>query len=225
MIRLVLFDIDGTLIRTGGAGMKAFEKTFAREFNLAQGLEGISFAGRTDPAIVREFFALHHVQPSARNFRRFFGIYVFWLEYFLNKLEGAILPGVARFIRASQALPHPPLMGLLTGNIRLGAEIKLRYYKLWEHFQFGAFGNDHEDRNQLARMAGERGSRLLNRTAAGDEILIIGDTPLDIACARAINAKMLSVASGVYSQTQLQAERPTWAVKNLDCVCAQEICC
>ena len=125
-------------------------------------------------------------------------------------------------LSADKTIKYNPAKSIL--KLQVGAEIKLRYYKLWEHFQFGAFGNDHEDRNQLARIARERGSRLLNRTLDGDEILIIGDTPLDIACARAINAKMLSVASGLHSQTHLQAEGPTWAVENLDCVCAEEIC-
>ena len=223
VIRLVLFDIDGTLIRTGGAGVKAFEKTFAAEFSLGHGIEQISFAGRTDPAIVREFFALHRLQPSPRNFQRFFECYVFWLDYFVDQLQGEILPGVKRFMSALQTLPNVPLTGLLTGNIQLGAEIKLRHFRLWENFVFGAFGNDHDDRDQLARIAQKRGSSILGKALAGDEILVIGDTPLDIACARAIHAKMLAVATGIHSLKQLQAAQPTWIVKNLECICAEEI--
>ena len=224
MIRLVLFDIDGTLIRTGGAGVKAFGKTFAAEFSLGHGLEQISFAGRTDPSIVREFLALHRVSPSARNFQRFFESYVFWLDYFLDQLDGEILPGVKQFMSALQTLPHTPLTGLLTGNIQLGAEIKLRHYQLWENFVFGAFGNDHEDRNQLACIAQQRGSRILGEPLAGHEILVIGDTPLDVACSKKIEAKMLAVASGIHSVKQLQDAQPTWVVENLECISAQEIC-
>jgi phosphoglycolate phosphatase len=224
VIRLVLFDIDGTLIRTGGAGVRAFEKTFAVEFSLDHGVERISFAGRTDPAIVREFFALHQVQPSARNFQNFFESYVFWLDYFIGQLRGEILPGVKQFISGLRTLPNPPLTGLLTGNIQLGAEIKLRHHQLWEDFVFGAFGNDNEDRNQLACVAQQRGSRILGETVAGDEILVIGDTPLDIACSRAINARMLAVASGLHSLKQLRDAQPTWVVENLASVCVPEIC-
>jgi phosphoglycolate phosphatase len=224
VIRLVLFDIDGTLIRTGGAGIRAFEKTFAAEFSLDHGVERISFAGRTDPSIVREFFALHRVQPSDRNFERFFESYVFWLDYFIDQLRGELLPGVKQFISALQTSPNPPLIGLLTGNIQLGAEIKLRHYQVWENFVFGAFGNDHEDRDQLACVAQARGSRILGKTIAGDEILVIGDTPLDIACSRAINARMLAVASGIHSLKQLRDAQPTWVVENLASVCVEEVC-
>lgn len=224
MIELVLFDIDGTLIRTGGAGVKAFEKTFAAEFYLHHGVERISFAGRTDPAIVREFFSLHDLDPSENNFRRFFESYVFWLDHFVGTLDGEVLPGVWQFLHAFKNLPRQPLLGLLTGNIRLGAEIKLRHYQLWEHFEFGVFADEHEDRNQLAWIARERASRLLNRTLDGEQILVIGDTPSDIACAKAIDAKVLSVASGTHSLKQLQSCQPTWAVENLRSICATEIC-
>ena len=94
------------------------------------------------------------------------------------------------------ALPTQPLLGLLTGNIRLGAQLKLRHYRLWESFVTGGFGDDHEDRNEIARIAKARGSRRLGRELLGREVLVIGDTPLDIACARAIGARCLAVATG-----------------------------
>lgn len=224
MIRLILFDIDGTLIRTGGAGLKAFEQAFATEFNLRDGVERLSFAGRTDVSIVREFFRFHSVAATPENFERFFDSYLFWLDYFMDKLGGSTLPGVELLIRELQNLPAAPLHGLLTGNVQLGAEIKLRYYRLWENFKFGAFGNEHEDRNQLALIARQRGARRLERDLAGEEILVIGDTPLDIACAKAIDAKILAVASGGHSLEQLQSHQPTWAVENLCEVDAKEIC-
>jgi phosphoglycolate phosphatase-like HAD superfamily hydrolase len=142
----------------------------------------------------------------------------------MDKLAGSALPGVERLIRELQTLPNAPLLGLLTGNIQLGAEIKLRHYKLWENFKFGAFGNDHENRNQLAAIARQRGARRLGRDLAGDEILVIGDTSLDIACAKAIDAKSLAVASGGHSLEQLQSHQPTWAVESLCEVDADEIC-
>ena len=224
MIRLVLFDIDGTLIRSGGAGEKAFARVCATEFQTPNGTAQLNFAGRTDPAIVRQFFQIHQIEPSAENFCKFLDAYVFWLDHLLGQTTGAVLPGVQGLMAALQALPHPPVIGLLTGNIRLGAQIKLAHYQLWDHFATGGFGDDHEDRNKVAAVARQRGGRLLQKELPGDEILVIGDTPLDIECARAINARMLAVATGNYSMDQLREHRPTWAVKTLDQVAAREIC-
>jgi phosphoglycolate phosphatase len=215
MVRLVLFDIDGTLIRTGGAGMKAFAKVFSSEFNAADGFERLKFAGRTDLSLVREFFSFHQIPPTPQNFERFFERYVFWLDHILHQSSAAVYPGVWEFIRGLQALPEPPLLGLLTGNIRLGAEIKLRHLKLWETFEMGGFGDDHEERAQIAAIARQRGNRILGRDLAGDEVLVIGDTPLDIRCARAIGARCLAVATGGHPLAELELHQPHWAVKDL----------
>lgn len=224
MIRLVLFDIDGTLIRTGGAGVKAFERAFALEFGVRRATEDVSFAGRTDPSLVRQCFHRHGIAPTAENFQRFFEVYVFLLQHLLEQTRGAACAGVSEFVDDLRRLSHPPVLGLLTGNIRLGAEIKLRYYNLWGCFRSGAFGDDHEDRNKLAAIAGHRGEALLNRLLAGDEILVVGDTPLDIECARAIGAKMLAVGTGGYSCDELRACAPTWVVETLRDVSAHELC-
>ncbi|MBI4324989.1 MAG: HAD family hydrolase [Chloroflexi bacterium] len=224
MIRLVLFDIDGTLIRTGGAGVKAFERTFATEFNVLNATQHVNFAGRTDPSLVRECFGHHRIEATPGNFRRFFDAYVFWLQYLLAHSRGAACAGVREFIGGLELLPQPPRLGLLTGNIRLGAEIKLRHFDLWDHFQSGAFGDDHEDRNQLAFIAQQRGSRLLGENLNGDQILVIGDTPLDIACARAIHARVLAVATGGCSLEELSAHRPTWCLASLRRGNAAEFC-
>jgi phosphoglycolate phosphatase-like HAD superfamily hydrolase len=122
-----------------------------------------------------------------------------------------------------QALPQAPLLGLLTGNIRLGAEIKLRHFGLWEVFKTGAFGDEHEDRGQIAALALQRGSRLLDQNLRGDEVLVIGDTPLDIRCARAIGAKALAVASGGAGLAELQRHQPDWAITDLEAITAREV--
>ena len=225
MIRLVLFDIDGTLIYTDRAGVKAFSQTFAAEFNLPNGTERMKFGGRTDTSLVREFFSLHQIEPSPENFRRFFERYVFVLEHLLaHTTTGGVFPGVSTFIADARSLPRPPAIGLLTGNVRLGAEIKLRHFDLWERFETGAFGDDHEDRNQIAAIAHERGSRLLKEKLRGEQILVIGDTPRDIECARAIGAKMLAVATGGATFEQLKAHQPDWLVENLGKVAAKQVC-
>jgi len=215
MVRLILFDIDGTLIRTGGAGVRAFAKVFQTEFGAVDGFGRLKFAGRTDISLVREFFNYHNVPATPQNFERFFSKYVFWLDHILNESVTQICEGVADFIASTRAMPTPPLLGLLTGNIRLGAEIKLKRVSLWDTFETGAFGDDHEHRDEIATIARERGARLLKRDLADDEVLVIGDTPLDIRCARAIKAKVLAVATGGAEIEELEAHRPDWAVQDL----------
>jgi phosphoglycolate phosphatase-like HAD superfamily hydrolase len=224
MVRLVLFDIDGTLVRTGGAGIKAFARVFATEFGAHDGVERLKFAGRTDVSLVREFFGLHSITASPENFERFFTRYVHWLHLILGHSQSEECPGVRAFITDLQALPDPPLLGLLTGNIRLGAEIKLRHFGLWDAFEVGAFADDDEDRNNIAAAAKIRANRLLGRELAGQEIVVVGDTPLDIRCGRAIKAKVLAVATGGASLGELEAHSPDWAVTDLRGLKAAEIC-
>jgi phosphoglycolate phosphatase-like HAD superfamily hydrolase len=224
MLRLVLFDIDGTLIHTDGAGVKAFAKVFEMQFGVPNAIEGVKFAGRTDTSLAREIFYRHGIEPSKENFHVFFEQYTLWLAHLLLECKGDIYPGVWRFIYELQRLPEAPALGLLTGNIRLGAEIKLRHFNLWDFFLMGAFGDESEDRRQIAAIAHERGSRVLNRKLAGEEVLVIGDTPRDIDCGQAIGAKVLAVATGGSTLAELQSHRPTWAVSNLEQVRAKEIC-
>ena len=214
-IRLVLFDVDGTLIHTGGAGVAAFARTLASEFGVPNGTELLKFGGRTDYSLVRELFSLTQIEPSAKNFERFFAAYLVWLEKLIAECRGGACPGVAEFCRALAARAEPPLPGLLTGNIRRGAQIKLQRFQMWDQFSFGAFSDDHEDRNQIAAIALQRGSERLGRPLRGEEVLVIGDTPLDIRCARAIGAKMLAVATGRFTVPQLEEHHPDWAVEDL----------
>ena len=215
MVRLVLFDIDGTLVRTGGAGVRAFRQVFATTFNALDGFDRLKFSGRTDLSLVREFFNQHGIEATKDNFERFFVPYAFWLDHILHQSESAICPGVLRFMDGLLAHPDPPVLGLLTGNIRLGAEIKLRHFGLWERFATGAFADDHEDRDQIAAIARARGNRLLGTSLRGEEIVVIGDTPLDIRCARAIGAKALAVATGGSPLEELRPHRPDWLVPDL----------
>lgn len=217
MIQLALFDIDGTLIHTGGAGVKAFARALKSEFGVANGTEKIRFGGRTDTSLIRELFGHAGVPHTAENAQRFLESYVFWLDYLLTESgAGGPCPGVFEFIDALRGSENPPRIGLLTGNTRLGSEIKLRHYRMWHLFETGGFGDDDEDRNRIAAIARDRGNRLLGRELAGEEILVIGDTPRDIECGRAIGARVLAVATGGATFEVLQEHQPDWLVPSLE---------
>jgi phosphoglycolate phosphatase-like HAD superfamily hydrolase len=223
MVRLVLFDVDGTLVHTGRAGSQAFAKTFATEFNAHDGIDKIRFAGRTDVNLVREFFGFHNIPATPENFQRFFERYVFWLDQILTHSTGKICRGVPEFIDGLRTLPNPPTLGLLTGNIRLGAEIKLRHYGLWDFFETGGFADDHEDRNHIAAATLERGRRVLGKNLRPEEIVVVGDTPFDIHCGKFIGARVLAVATGGAKLDELKRHQPDWAVEDLTRANAFEI--
>ncbi len=215
MVKLILFDIDGTLIRTGGAGVKAFEQTFAEIFALPEATRTLNFAGRTDVSLVRECFKLHGVEPTAENFQRFFDAYPSRLARLLGTLPASVLPGMTEFLDALSIRKDKPVIGLLTGNIRQGAELKLRHLSLWDRFEMGAFADDHEDRNCIAAAAKKKGEAILQRNLQGEEIVVIGDTPHDVTCGKSIGAKVIAVATGVHTQEVLAREKPEWAVQNI----------
>ena len=222
MVRLVLFDIDGTLIHTNAAGITAFGEAFREIFHYPAAVRDVSFAGRTDTGLARQILRAHGLEPTPADFDRFFACYLRWLHHILGRVGGGIFDGVGPFMADLRAQHVCPTFGLLTGNIRRGAEIKLAHFGIWNDFEFGAFADDHESRNEIARVAQRRGSERMGRPLSGDEILVIGDTPLDIECGRAIGARVLAVATGHFTVDQLKAHKPDWAVKSLAEVPATE---
>ena len=212
--KVLLFDIDGTLLHSGGAGKRAFVLTLREAFEIDDPLEDIPFSGKTDPLIIREIFAKHGIEPSAGHFDLFLGRYVDVLQRIVADPRGRVMPGVQEVLDSCFEDTRF-LLGLLTGNIQRGAQIKLGHYRLNHYFAFGAFGDDHEDRNEIARIAHERSRRQSGRDVTADSIFVIGDTPRDIECGKTIGARTVAVATGKYSLDELRVHRPDVLLESL----------
>jgi phosphoglycolate phosphatase len=173
--------------------------------------------------LVREFFRIHDLPETPEHFAQFFERYVFWLDHILGRSKTQICPGVWKLIHALQHLPQPPALGLLTGNIRLGAEIKLRHFNLWDQFEFGGFADDHEERDHIAAAALARGRRVLGNNLQPQEVVVLGDTPFDVRCGKFIGSKTLAVATGGAKLEELKPLKPDWAVADLTQISAREM--
>ena len=211
---LLLFDIDGTLIKSGGAAIKAAELAFEKIYNVKNVMNGIRADGKTDPLILKEMFK----QGLNRDFTMneaeiIFGEYLKILDLKLqNGNKITVLPGILELL--NELLDKQDvILGLATGNIEQGARVKLKYSGLDHFFSFGGFGSDSENREQLIRAAIERGRRVADRHL--DKIFVIGDTPLDITCGRAAGALTVGVCTGVYSYGQLQSYDPDFLFNDL----------
>jgi phosphoglycolate phosphatase-like HAD superfamily hydrolase len=214
-VRVVLFDIDGTLVRTGGAGKAAMEAGFRATFGVAEVRDTVAYSGRTDPDIAAELLSVHAIEPSPANVAAVMRAYLDRLPESLVANPGHVLPGVADLVAALRKTDRV-LLGLLTGNVRAGAEKKLGHYGLWDPFgPVGGFGDDLHDRDDVARAALENVSARLGRTVRPRDVWVIGDTPLDVRCARAIGANVLAVATGWHTLDELEACGPDYSVADL----------
>jgi phosphoglycolate phosphatase len=212
-MKLFLFDIDGTLLTTDGAGRAALKSAGADLFSIQEDLLTINVSGSTDTAIVQEVLRHHSLEVTTANVNRYLGGYLVWLRQHLASQSGAILPGVISLLDVLAEDGHA--IGLLTGNVRRGAEIKLRAHGVWDRFRFGAFGDDNSDRNQLGPIAKQRAEAALALEFAEQDIFVIGDTPKDIACARAFGAVAVAVATGRYSLANLSEHHPDLLCRDL----------
>jgi phosphoglycolate phosphatase-like HAD superfamily hydrolase len=212
--RLWLFDIDGTLIRTGGAGKAAMSAALVSRFGTAPHTGDVPFSGRTDRSIVRDLFRHHRVEETAENVRDFCAEYVRRLRGLLASHGGAVLPGARSWLE-HLAGAEDTHVGLLTGNLRDGAAHKLMHYGLWDFFPFGGFGDHHLDRDGVAWEALEAACRHLGHEISGAAVCVVGDTPQDVRCARAIGARAVAVATGNYSLAELRVERPDVLLEDL----------
>lgn len=203
---LWLFDLDGTLLRTGGAGMQAMEQAFTEVMGWRNPLAGVSPAGRTDPSIAHEIswkFRGRDMAPA--ELERVFGRYLELLGQVLADAPGfRVLPGIREFLEQAKTWPDT-WVGLGTGNLEQGAYLKLDRAGLKEYFPFGGFGSDAVDRVQMLRIAVERGQALRGQPLDSRQVIVVGDTPHDVAAGKAIGARTVAVATGPFSPAQLAA--------------------
>ncbi len=204
---IVLWDIDGTLIRSGGAGKVAMESALRSAFGVKEVFDTVAYSGRTDVAIVGDLLLAHDVPATDENRTKLRDAYLDGLPACLKSAGGEILPGIPAILDRLQRRDDV-VQGLLTGNVRRGARVKLDHFGLWDFFGPGGFGDRHTDRNDVAREALAAAMTHLGRPVTGSEIWVIGDTPHDISCARAIGARVLAVATGWHPLAELESCRP-----------------
>ena len=211
-MKLVLFDVDGTLLSASGAGRRSLDRAMRDVYGTSGPIDSYDFRGGTDPQIIRDLLGRAGLDEAAIRadeetvYRR----YATLLETEIGDGRGVtIYPGVRELVE-TLAARHDVVVGLLTGNIEAGARIKLRPTGLWPFFRLGAYGSDDADRTRLPRVAAGRAEQLVGRAFRGPDTVIIGDTPRDIGCARAFGARAIAVATGWHSLDDLAAHRPDY---------------
>lgn len=216
--RLAVFDVDGTLISLQGLAAESMARALTEVYGVPRPFEGYSLAGRTDLQITREALLAagvpedHILRDRAEAMNRYM---VILEEALRTRPRGALKPGV-RSLLDRLAGDDRWGVGLLTGNIRHGAEVKLRHFGIWEHFAFGAFGDDSEDRNALAPVALRRAREALGAAVPPENVFVVGDTIRDIACARAGGMRAVAVATGGDTYETLAAHKPDLLFDSLE---------
>jgi len=199
---LYLFDIDGTLVDTGGAGMQSLNEATLSIFG--EGGPQLDLAGATDLGIIHGLHQHFEIDATPDRIDAYFTYYHERLEWNLahGTFEGCLIDGVSELLQALSQRDQCGI-GLLTGNTADGAKVKVTHYGVANYFAFGAYGSDHQDRNQLGPIALKRAQEHLGREFDAKDTWVIGDTPKDIACAHAMGARCLAVATGSFTADQL----------------------
>jgi phosphoglycolate phosphatase-like HAD superfamily hydrolase len=216
---VLLFDIDGTLVSTPGCGRRALERAFTDRYGRTAVLQGIHFGGMTDRALVRQGLAV--VDESVRGpaaeaiIDALLAAYVPLLEDEIARTAAFRLhAGVVELLDALAARPRVAI-GLGTGNIRPGARVKLAKLGIHERFGFGGFGCDHEDRAEILRIGAARGAATLGVAVGACRVVVVGDTPRDVAAAQGIGAESLGVGTCGFDPETLRASGASWAFADL----------
>jgi phosphoglycolate phosphatase len=204
--RVILFDIDGTLVLTGGAGVRAMTQAFEDLFSISNAFASIPMPGRTDAGILSAAAVAHGIPTDSAGLTRFRQVY---LTHLRNELDRpgprkGVMPGVPSLLTAL-AERDDVYLALLTGNYEEAARAKLEYFGLWHYFPCGAFGDGAIERNGLLPRALEKIHQSGGPAASPAETVVIGDTPLDVACAVASGARSIAVATGSYDTEALRS--------------------
>jgi phosphoglycolate phosphatase len=209
---VLLYDIDGTLVDTGGAGRRAMELAFGRTHGREDACASFVFGGMTDPAIARRGLSAIGAVVTSEAMARVLDAYLEALEDELSRAERfRVLPHVVHALDRSRDRGHA--IGLGTGNLLHGARLKLERARIFERFAFGGYGSDAEDRAELLAHGAARGREIVGDPQA--EVLVIGDTPRDIEAAHAIGARCLAVATGRFKVADLEPLGPALVVETL----------
>lgn len=225
MQRLVLLDIDGTILSSNGAAARPFRRALETVFGTSGPLDGYSFAGKTDPQIARDLLRLARIEDGAvaEGLERVWPLYLEGLRQELASTRVSVFPGVERLVERLDSEPTA-VLGLLTGNVVEGARLKLTAAGLdFNVFRVGAFGSDHGDRTELPAIAIARAEERFGHRFQGKSVVIVGDTPLDVACGAHLGVRTVAVATGSYSRDELAACGPDHLFDDLsdtEAVCA-----
>ena len=212
--KLILWDIDGTLIVSHGAGFRAMERALMQRFGLKCDIRLINWDGRTDSWIAGEVLRTVGLPVTPQNTHDYLEAYLEILPLELQAgPQGRVLPGILELLETLRLRPDAA-QGLLTGNLERGARIKLTHFKVWHYFQFGAYADDSPSRNDLGPHALRRAKEKHAVEFTPDRTFIIGDTPHDIECGQVIGARTIAVATGKYSRAELAALQPTAVFEN-----------
>ncbi len=213
---ILLFDIDGTLITTGGVGRRAIERAFGERYGRPDACTSFRFDGMTDRSIARQALTLLEVDPTDAAIDDILDLYVKLLEVEVARADAALYrihAGIAEALGVAKE--HGMGIGLGTGNTRDGARIKLSRVGIYERFAFGGFGSDAEERAALIRRGAERGAEHLRAPLVECRVVVIGDTPKDVDAARAIGAESLGVGTGGFNARELREHGATHAFESL----------
>ena len=197
-MKFILFDIDGTILDSGGAGTRALNHAFEELFAVKDAFRTISMAGKTDMQILKEGFDLHAIDYSNGIIPEFYRSYIRQLRENIKSARGHLKPGIREILRELQTQKEF-ILGLLTGNIEEGARIKLDCFGLNSYFDIGAFGSDDEDRDRLLPLAVNKLYKRKSLKVGFRDCIVIGDTPGDVRCSKPYGALSVAVATGPYS--------------------------
>lgn len=214
MGKLVLFDIDGTLIDSGDASVIALNNVFRSLYEIAEAFISVRMDGKTDKQIIKEGLTANGLLIDDDDIPSIIANYLINLKKEINNDRKHLKPGVRELLIRLGRMDDFHL-GLLTGNIESGARLKLDAFDLNRYFPFGAFGSDHEDRNQLLPIAIDKFSKRTGQDIRFEDCIVVGDTPKDVECSRPYGAISVAVTTGIYSSEQLTAAGADYILQDL----------